>query len=51
MLVRGGGWDRPKASYKPSDYVLLKQNTKYTLDTPHSMSEGGQGLGGGYARR
>ena len=23
--VRGGGWDRPKASFQPGDYVLLMQ--------------------------
>ena len=23
-LVMGGGWDRPKASFQPGDYVLLK---------------------------
>lgn len=23
-LVRGGGWDRPKASFMPGDYVMLK---------------------------
>ena len=31
-LVRGGGWDCPKASFKPGDYMLLKQKTKHTLD-------------------
>ena len=30
-LVWGGGWDLPKASVKPNDYVLLKQKTKHTL--------------------
>ena len=33
-LVRGGGWDRPKASFMPGDYVLLKQQTVNTLDAP-----------------
>ena len=33
-LVRGGGWDRPKASFKAGDYVLLKQKRKNTLDVP-----------------
>ena len=23
--MRGGGWDRPKASFQPLDYVLLRQ--------------------------
>ena len=32
-LVRGGGWDRLKASFHPGDFVLLKQ-TKSTLDAP-----------------
>ena len=27
-LVRGGGWDRPKANFQPGDYVLLKQQKK-----------------------
>lgn len=33
-LVRGGGWDRPKASFKPGDYIMLKQQTNITLDAP-----------------
>ena len=33
-LVRGGGWDRPKASFNPGDYVMLKQKTDNTLDAP-----------------
>ena len=33
-LVRGGGWDRPKATFKPRDYVLLKQQTKNCLLPP-----------------
>ena len=32
--MRGGVWDRPKAPFKPGDYVLLKQKTKHTLDVP-----------------
>ena len=35
-LVLGGGWDRPKASFRPGDYVSLKQKTKHTLDVPTS---------------
>ena len=27
-LVRGRGWDRPKASFKAGDYVLQKQKRK-----------------------
>ena len=33
-LVRGGGWDRPKASFNPGDYVMLKQKTDNTLGAP-----------------
>ena len=33
-LVRGGGWDRPKATFMPGDYVMLKQQTDSTLDAP-----------------
>ena len=33
-LVRASGWDRPKASFKPGDYVLVKQKSKHTLDVP-----------------
>ena len=33
-LVRGGGWDRPKASFQPGDYVLLKQKKKDCLQLP-----------------
>ena len=29
--VRASGWDRPKASFAPGDYVLLKQETANTL--------------------
>ena len=39
-VVRGGGWDRPKASFKAGDYVLLKQKRKNTLDVlarPHIL--------------
>ena len=40
-LVRGGGWDKPKATFKARDYVLLKQHTTSTLDAlarPHILS-------------
>ena len=30
-LVRGGGWDRPKATFQPGDYVMIRQVTKNTL--------------------
>ena len=33
-LVRGGGWDRPKASFAPGDYVMLRQVTTSTLEAP-----------------
>ena len=23
-LVRGGGWDRPKATFQPGDYVMIR---------------------------
>ena len=29
-LVRGGGWDRPKATFQPGDYVMIKEVTKNT---------------------
>ena len=29
--MRGGGWDRPKASFQPGDYVLLRQKKKDCL--------------------
>jgi len=32
--VRGGGWDRPKATFSVGDYVLLKQETSHTLEAP-----------------
>ena len=32
--VRGQGWDRPKASFTPGDYVLLKQETSHSLEPP-----------------
>ena len=32
--VRGGGWDRPKTTFTPRDYVMLKQETKHTLKPP-----------------
>ena len=34
QLVRGGGWDRPKANFQPGDYVLLKQKQKNCLQPP-----------------
>ena len=43
-LVRGGGWDRPKATFKPGDYVLLKQQTKNCLlpsTRPHILRSRG----------
>ena len=33
-LVRGGGWDGPKLTFKPGDYVLMKQVQEDTLDVP-----------------
>ena len=33
-LVRGGGWDKPKATFTPRDYVFLKQKTNNTQDAP-----------------
>ena len=39
-LVRGGSWDRPKASFNAGDNVLLKQKKKHTLDVsvrPHIL--------------
>ena len=33
-LVRGGGWDRPKATFQPGDYVMIRQVTKTTLQAP-----------------
>ena len=33
-LVRGGGYDRPKATFAVGDFVLLKQKKKNTLDPP-----------------
>ena len=32
--VRGGGWERPKSTFIPGDYVMLKQETKHTLEPP-----------------
>ena len=32
--VRGHGWDRPKASFSPGDYVLLKQEKDHSLQPP-----------------
>ena len=39
-LVRGGGWDRPKASFSPGDYVMIRQKRDGTLDVhsrPHVL--------------
>ena len=33
-LVRGGGWDRPEASFHPGDYVLLRLKKKDCLQPP-----------------
>ena len=33
-LVRGKGWDRPKNSFSPGDFVLIKQQRQHTLDVP-----------------
>ena len=33
-LVRGGGWDRPKANFQPGDYVLLRQKKLDCLQPP-----------------
>ena len=33
-FVRGGGWDRPKLTFKPRDFVLMKQVQEDTLDVP-----------------
>ena len=32
--MRRGDWDRPNASFKPKDYVLVKQMSKHTLGVP-----------------
>ena len=32
--VRGGGWDMPKSTFIPGDYVMFKQETKHTLEPP-----------------
>ena len=32
--MRGGGWDRPKASFQSGDYVLLQQKKKDCLQPP-----------------
>ena len=34
LKVRGGGWDRPKASSSVGDKVLVRRPTKGTLDVP-----------------
>ena len=34
--VRGQGGDRPKASFSPGDYVLLKQETAHSLSLQHT---------------
>ena len=47
QLGRVGGWDRPKASFKPSDSVLVAKDEApptRPCATPHSMSGGGEGL-------
>ena len=31
---RGVGWDRPKASFFPGDFVLIKQHRQHMLDVP-----------------
>ena len=39
-LVRGGGWDRPKAKFKVGDFVLLKLPTASSLEVntrPHIL--------------
>ena len=39
-LVRGGGWDRPKASFSPGDYAMIRQKRDGTLDAhsrPHVL--------------
>ena len=33
-LVRSGEWARPKASFAPGDYVMVKRETKNTLQAP-----------------
>ena len=33
-LVRGDGWDRPKATLQPGNYVMIRQVTKNTLQAP-----------------
>ena len=33
-LVRSGEWARPKASFAPGDYVMVKRETKNTLEAP-----------------
>ena len=33
-LVRGGGWDQPKASFAPGDYVMMRQVKVNTLKAP-----------------
>ena len=37
-LVRGGGWDRPKASFKPGDYVLLRQKRRIVYNPRPSLT-------------
>ena len=39
-LVRGGGWDKPKASFAQGDYVMIRQRMKNTLTAlvkPHVL--------------
>ena len=33
-LVRGGSWAKPKASFEPGDYVLVKRVKPNTLEAP-----------------
>ena len=33
QFVRGGGWDRPRASFKSEDYELLKQKNPKIIST------------------
>ena len=33
-LVRGGEWAKPKASYAVGDYVMVKRETKNTMQAP-----------------
>ena len=33
-LIRGGEWAKPKASFAMGDYVMVKRETKNTLQAP-----------------